>query len=69
VFLLLLLFERECQGQIESIQLYIRKLKSKYTVQPQTLLNVADNSGARKLMCIQIIGVASNQQYAGIGIF
>nr|YP_010692338.1 ribosomal protein L14 [Juncus roemerianus]UZM11300.1 ribosomal protein L14 [Juncus roemerianus] len=35
-------------------------------IQPQTLLNVADNSGARKLMCIRIIG-ASNQRYAHIG--
>lgn len=35
-------------------------------IQPQTYLNVADNSGARKLMCIQIIG-ASNRKYAHIG--
>lgn len=36
-------------------------------IQPQTYLNVADNSGARKLMCIQILG-ASNRKYAHIGI-
>nr|YP_010965084.1 ribosomal protein L14 [Brasiliopuntia brasiliensis]YP_010965433.1 ribosomal protein L14 [Miqueliopuntia miquelii]YP_010966548.1 ribosomal protein L14 [Opuntia macbridei]YP_010967190.1 ribosomal protein L14 [Opuntia quitensis]WNM91081.1 ribosomal protein L14 [Brasiliopuntia brasiliensis]WNM91516.1 ribosomal protein L14 [Miqueliopuntia miquelii]WNM92778.1 ribosomal protein L14 [Opuntia macbridei]WNM93490.1 ribosomal protein L14 [Opuntia quitensis]WRH31532.1 ribosomal protein L14 [Brasiliop len=35
-------------------------------IQPQTHLNVADNSGARKLMCIRIIG-ASNRRYARIG--
>jgi large subunit ribosomal protein L14 len=35
-------------------------------IQPQTHLNVADNSGARKLMCIRIIG-ASNRRYAHIG--
>nr|YP_010188826.1 ribosomal protein L14 [Callicladium imponens]QZJ47629.1 ribosomal protein L14 [Callicladium imponens] len=35
-------------------------------IQPQTYLNVADNSGARKLMCIQILG-ASNRKYAHIG--
>nr|QEG98407.1 ribosomal protein L14 [Burmannia itoana] len=35
-------------------------------IQSQTLLNVADNSGAKKLMCIRIIG-ASNSQYAHIG--
>nr|QFQ38765.1 ribosomal protein L14 [Sonerila cantonensis]QFQ40612.1 ribosomal protein L14 [Sonerila cantonensis]QFQ44728.1 ribosomal protein L14 [Sonerila yunnanensis] len=35
-------------------------------IQVQTHLNVADNSGARKLMCIRIIG-ASNRQYAHIG--
>ncbi|PKA57091.1 50S ribosomal protein L14, chloroplastic [Apostasia shenzhenica] len=27
-------------------------------IQPQTFLNVADNSGARELMCIRIIGYA-----------
>nr|UTM96187.1 ribosomal protein L14 [Medinilla sp. Lin681] len=35
-------------------------------IQAQTHLNVADNSGARKLMCIRIIG-ARNRQYAQIG--
>nr|YP_009334781.1 ribosomal protein L14 [Chlorogalum pomeridianum]APO11674.1 ribosomal protein L14 [Chlorogalum pomeridianum] len=35
-------------------------------IQPQTLLNVADNSGARELMCIRIIG-AGNHRYAHIG--
>nr|YP_010589213.1 ribosomal protein L14 [Isoetes australis]WAB47972.1 ribosomal protein L14 [Isoetes australis] len=35
-------------------------------IQPRTYLNVADNSGARKLMCIRILG-ASNRKYANIG--
>nr|YP_010294537.1 ribosomal protein L14 [Xyris indica]YP_010294617.1 ribosomal protein L14 [Xyris pauciflora]ULQ68359.1 ribosomal protein L14 [Xyris indica]ULQ68439.1 ribosomal protein L14 [Xyris indica]ULQ68676.1 ribosomal protein L14 [Xyris indica]ULQ68756.1 ribosomal protein L14 [Xyris pauciflora] len=35
-------------------------------IQPQTLLNVADNSGARKLMCIRILG-NGNRRYAHIG--
>nr|YP_009239317.1 ribosomal protein L14 [Monotropa hypopitys]AMM04604.1 ribosomal protein L14 [Monotropa hypopitys]ANP26257.1 ribosomal protein L14 [Monotropa hypopitys] len=35
-------------------------------IQTQTYLNVADNSGAKKLMCIRIIG-ASNRRYAYIG--
>lgn len=35
-------------------------------IQPQTYLNVADNSGARELMCIRIIGT-SNRRYAHIG--
>nr|YP_009462664.1 ribosomal protein L14 [Boehmeria umbrosa]YP_009462694.1 ribosomal protein L14 [Boehmeria umbrosa]AUV65018.1 ribosomal protein L14 [Boehmeria umbrosa]AUV65019.1 ribosomal protein L14 [Boehmeria umbrosa] len=35
-------------------------------IKPQTTLNVADNSGARKLMCIRIIG-ANNRRYAKIG--
>nr|YP_010974855.1 ribosomal protein L14 [Muellerina celastroides]YP_010974922.1 ribosomal protein L14 [Muellerina eucalyptoides]WNR57498.1 ribosomal protein L14 [Muellerina celastroides]WNR57565.1 ribosomal protein L14 [Muellerina eucalyptoides]WNR57630.1 ribosomal protein L14 [Muellerina eucalyptoides]WNR57695.1 ribosomal protein L14 [Muellerina eucalyptoides] len=35
-------------------------------IQSQTRLNVADNSGARELMCIRIIGT-SNRRYAQIG--
>ncbi|KAG5222328.1 ribosomal protein L14 (chloroplast) [Populus euphratica] len=35
-------------------------------IQSQTHLNVADNSGARELMCIRIIGT-SNRRYAHIG--
>nr|YP_008854547.1 ribosomal protein L14 [Ravenala madagascariensis]AHA12636.1 ribosomal protein L14 [Ravenala madagascariensis]AYP34532.1 ribosomal protein L14 [Ravenala madagascariensis] len=35
-------------------------------IQPRTLLNVADNSGARKLMCIRILG-GGNHRYAHIG--
>jgi large subunit ribosomal protein L14 len=35
-------------------------------IQVQTYLNVADNSGARKLMCIRVLG-GGNRRYAGIG--
>lgn len=35
-------------------------------IQPQSYLNVADNSGARKLMCIRVIG-GSQKQSATIG--
>ncbi|MFQ6640372.1 hypothetical protein Gotur_016330 [Gossypium turneri] len=35
-------------------------------IQPRTHLNVADNSGARELVCIRVIG-ASNRRYAHIG--
>nr|YP_007317205.1 ribosomal protein L14 [Monomorphina aenigmatica]AFZ88807.1 ribosomal protein L14 [Monomorphina aenigmatica] len=34
-------------------------------IQLQTYLNVADNTGAQKVMCIRILG--SNRQYANIG--
>lgn len=34
-------------------------------IQPQSYLNVADNTGAQKLMCIKILG--SNRKYAKIG--
>lgn len=34
-------------------------------IQVQSYLNVADNTGAQKVMCIKILG--SNRQYATIG--
>ena len=36
-------------------------------IQMQTLLNVADNSGARKLQCIKVLG-GSRRRYAGVFI-
>ncbi len=35
-------------------------------IQPQTMLNVADNSGAKKIMCIRVLG-GSKRRYARIG--
>ncbi len=35
-------------------------------IQQETVLNVADNSGARKIMCIRVIG-GGNRRYARIG--
>lgn len=35
-------------------------------IQMQTNLEVADNSGARKVMCIKVLG-GSHRRYAGIG--
>lgn len=35
-------------------------------IQPQSYLNVADNSGAKKLMCIRVLGV-NQQQFGTIG--
>ncbi|MCK4536161.1 MAG: 50S ribosomal protein L14 [Desulfuromonadales bacterium] len=35
-------------------------------IQMQTMLDVADNSGARKLCCIKVLG-GSKRKYAGIG--
>ena len=35
-------------------------------IQMQTVLNVADNSGARKIQCIKVLG-GSRRRYAGIG--
>jgi large subunit ribosomal protein L14 len=35
-------------------------------IQQQSYLNVADNSGARKLMCIRVIG-GGNRTFGGVG--
>ena len=35
-------------------------------IQAQTILDVADNSGARKVMCIKVLG-GSKRRYASIG--
>lgn len=35
-------------------------------IQEQTVLNVADNSGARRVMCIKVLG-GSHRRYANIG--
>lgn len=35
-------------------------------IQTQSYLNIADNSGARKIMCIRVLG-SSNPSYASIG--
>lgn len=34
-------------------------------IQPQTYLTVADNTGAKQLMCIRVLG--NNRKYANIG--
>ncbi len=35
-------------------------------IQMQTVLDVADNSGAKKVMCIKVLG-GSRRKYAGVG--
>ena len=35
-------------------------------IQQQTMLTVADNSGAKKVMCIKVLG-GSKRRYAGLG--
>jgi len=35
-------------------------------IQTETILNVADNSGARKIMCIKVLG-GSRRRYARVG--
>lgn len=35
-------------------------------IQTETLLNVADNSGAKKVLCIRVLG-GTRRRYAGVG--
>lgn len=35
-------------------------------IQVQTILNVADNTGAKKVMCIRVLG-GTRRRYAGVG--
>ena len=35
-------------------------------IQQQTMLRVGDNTGAKKLMCIRVLG-GSNRRYASVG--
>jgi len=35
-------------------------------IQPRTMLEVADNTGAKKIMCIRVVG-GSRQRYASVG--
>ncbi len=35
-------------------------------IQMQTMLNAADNSGAKRVMCVKVLG-GSKRRYAGIG--
>jgi large subunit ribosomal protein L14 len=35
-------------------------------IQQETYLNVADNSGAKKLLCIRVLG-GGNRKYGGVG--
>ena len=41
-------------------------LKAKKMIQQESRLNVADNSGAKEVLCIRVLG-NSGQRYAGIG--
>jgi large subunit ribosomal protein L14 len=36
-------------------------------IQPQTRLKVADNTGAKEIMCIRVMSGGSNKRYAQVG--
>jgi ribosomal protein L14 len=45
--------------------LYFLLIYIRFMIQPQSYLNIADNTGAKKIMCIKILG--ANCRYANIG--
>jgi large subunit ribosomal protein L14 len=48
-----------------SFKIIINKLIDIFMIYPQTMLTVADNTGAKKVMCIRVLG--GNKKYARIG--
>jgi large subunit ribosomal protein L14 len=48
-----------------SFKIIINKLNDIFMIYPQTMLTVADNTGAKKVMCIRVLG--GNKKYAKIG--
>ena len=53
-------------GGVESGKLSWIFLRFNNMIQMQTILDVADNSGARRVMCIKVIG-GSKRRYANVG--
>ena len=48
-----------------SFKIIINKLNGIFMIYPQTMLTVADNTGAKKIMCIKVLG--GSKKYAKIG--
>jgi large subunit ribosomal protein L14 len=46
-------------------KIIVTKLNDIFMIYPQTMLTVADNTGAKKVMCIRVLG--GNKKYAKIG--
>ena len=58
------------EEHVNTQKLKVKRLKLKryyfnFMIYPQTILTVADNTGAKKVMCIRILG--GNKKYAEIG--
>ena len=51
--------------QKDSFKIIVTKLNDIFMIYPQTILTVADNTGAKKIMCIRVLG--GNKKYAKIG--
>lgn len=48
-----------------SFKIIATKLNDIFMIYPQTILTIADNTGAKKVMCIRVLG--GNKNYAQIG--
>jgi large subunit ribosomal protein L14 len=48
-----------------SFKIILNKLNTIFRIYPQTILTVADNTGAKKVMCIRVLG--GSKKYAKIG--
>jgi large subunit ribosomal protein L14 len=48
-----------------SFKIIVNKLNAIFMIYPQTMLTVADNTGAKKIMCIRVLG--GSKKYAKIG--
>lgn len=48
-----------------SFKIIVNKLNDFFMIYPQTMLTVADNTGAKKVMCIRVLG--GSKKYAKIG--
>jgi large subunit ribosomal protein L14 len=48
-----------------SFKIITNKLNGIFMIYPQTMLTVADNTGAKKVMCIRVLG--GSKKYAKIG--
>jgi len=49
----------------DSFKIIVNNLNEIFMIYPQTMLTVADNTGAKKVMCIRVLG--GNKKYAKIG--
>lgn len=48
-----------------SFKIIVNKLNDFFMIYPQTMLTVADNTGAKKVMCIRVLG--GRKKYAKVG--
>ncbi len=60
------LYSANCSRQYSIVLVQADVESGDTMIQTETMLNVADNSGARKVLCIRVLG-GTKKRYAGIG--